>query len=231
MHMKIYPQIVVACLPFVLLSGLVSYEVEGAQKIEPYRKPTSPHDSPVVPGQPSHMNSSISHFSTTSHLVDVVGQPGGMAGSPISAAAQFHLGQMYAQGEEVTQDDEEAAYYYKKAANLGDARAQINLGVMYANGRGVQKNFDEAIYWIHQASNLAQLSWHDTTVSEAVSWLKKASEHGYTPAGRTLELMRDSDKFGGENSNESIFWFRKSAGLGDASAQTSHPSRLAKQDG
>jgi len=163
--------------------------------------------------------------------VPVAIQPEGMAKSnALSAAKLFGLGQKYYRGEDVAQDDEEAAYYYKKAAELGHARAQLNLGMMYANGRGVPKDFDEAIYWIQQASDLAQLAWHDAAVVEAASWLQAAAGHGYTPASRTLELMTGNEKLGAKNSNNSIFWFRKSAALGNTRAQPARPPLLLRQE-
>ena len=52
------------------------------------------------------------------------------------ASAQFNLGNMYANGEGVPQDDAEAVRWYRLAAEQGNAGAQLNLGNMYANGRG-----------------------------------------------------------------------------------------------
>jgi len=53
------------------------------------------------------------------------------------AGAQYDLGQMYAEGQGVPQDDAEAVTWYRRAAEQGYAPAQGNLGVMYDNGRGV----------------------------------------------------------------------------------------------
>lgn len=48
--------------------------------------------------------------------------------------AQFNLGQMYANGLAVSQDDTQAAAWYRKAADQGDVTAQSNLGLMYSKG-------------------------------------------------------------------------------------------------
>ena len=44
------------------------------------------------------------------------------------AAAQNNLGNMYANGWGVPEDDRQAVLWYRKAAEQGDARAQFNLG-------------------------------------------------------------------------------------------------------
>lgn len=63
------------------------------------------------------------------------------------ADAQYNLGNLYAQGQGVAQDDAQAVAWYRKAANQGYAKAQSNLGVMYAEGRGVARDDVEAYRW------------------------------------------------------------------------------------
>jgi len=53
------------------------------------------------------------------------------------AAAQLMLGEMYRDGEGVTQSDSTAIYWYEKAANQGSAAAQFNLDLMYLKDREV----------------------------------------------------------------------------------------------
>ena len=54
------------------------------------------------------------------------------------AHAQALLGNMYAKGQGVRQDDAEAFRWFRQAAAQGHAQAQHNLGVMYETGRGVR---------------------------------------------------------------------------------------------
>ena len=63
------------------------------------------------------------------------------------ATAQFNLGNMYASGRGVLEDDAEAVRWYRLAAEQGDADAQFYLGVSYANGEGVLKDEAEAVRW------------------------------------------------------------------------------------
>lgn len=68
------------------------------------------------------------------------------------AAAQYNLGQMYAQGQGMPQNNAEAVKWYRKAAEQGYAVAQFNLGVMYHDGKGVPQNDADAAKWYREAA-------------------------------------------------------------------------------
>ena len=68
------------------------------------------------------------------------------------AGAQFGLGNMYANGRGVPEDDTEAVRWYRLAAGQGYAWAQLGLGVMYANGRGVPEDGVQAYAWFSIAA-------------------------------------------------------------------------------
>ncbi len=61
--------------------------------------------------------------------------------------AQYNLGRMYDEGEEVARDYPEALVWYGKAADQGDAYAQCGLGEMYAKGRGIAQDNVQAHKW------------------------------------------------------------------------------------
>jgi hypothetical protein len=69
------------------------------------------------------------------------------------AEAQFHLGDMYDNGQGVPRNDAEAIKWYRKAAEQGDAVAQFNLGIMYTKGEGVPQNDGEAAHWYRRAAD------------------------------------------------------------------------------
>ena len=68
-----------------------------------------------------------------------------------NASAQFNLGNMYANGQGVKQDDFEAVKWFRQAAEQGYTDAQFNLGVMYAKGQGVKQDDVEAVKWYRKA--------------------------------------------------------------------------------
>ncbi|MGC2340888.1 MAG: tetratricopeptide repeat protein, partial [Methyloceanibacter sp.] len=57
-----------------------------------------------------------------------------------SKEAYTLLGEIYAEGLGVAQDDKKAADAYRKGADLGDANAQFSLGTFALEGRGVKKD-------------------------------------------------------------------------------------------
>ena len=68
------------------------------------------------------------------------------------ADAQVNLGNAYADGRGVPQDDAQAVAWWRKAADQGNAVAQGNLGWMYANGWGVTQDDAQAVAWYRKAA-------------------------------------------------------------------------------
>jgi uncharacterized protein len=69
------------------------------------------------------------------------------------AGAQSNLGNMYYNGNGVTQDYKEAVKWYRLAADQGFAKAQSNLGAMYVQGLGVAQDYKEAVRWFRLAAD------------------------------------------------------------------------------
>ena len=68
------------------------------------------------------------------------------------ADAQFELGQMYDEGQDVPQDYKQALRWYRQAAEQGLNIAQYNLGVMYAQGQGQPPDYVQAHLWLSLAA-------------------------------------------------------------------------------
>ncbi len=66
-----------------------------------------------------------------------------------NAVAQYNLGQMYRQGQEVPQDYKEAGKWYRLSAEQGNASAQYNLGNRYYKGKGVPQDYVLAHMWLN----------------------------------------------------------------------------------
>ncbi len=62
------------------------------------------------------------------------------------------VGNHYALGTGVKQDDTQAAAWYKEAAMKGDAEAQYWLGEIYYTGRGVERNEAEGKKWMMESA-------------------------------------------------------------------------------
>ena len=57
------------------------------------------------------------------------------------------MGEIYEQGQGVTQDYQQAIVWYQKAAVQGYDVAQYALGNMYRDGKGVVKDYQQAKMW------------------------------------------------------------------------------------
>ena len=73
------------------------------------------------------------------------------------ADAQYNMGMMYDNGDEVPQDKDEAMKWMRKAAEKGNAKAQNNLGGSYYNGDGVPQDKAKASMFF----NLAAAKGHE----------------------------------------------------------------------
>ena len=100
------------------------------------------------------------------------------------AEAQFSLGNMYAEGQGVPQDEQQAISWFRKAAELGFAPAQVNLGVMYTQGQGVEQNLVEAHKWFNIAGGAVDDDGMD---------LREVVEEQMTPAeiSEAMRLAKD----------------------------------------
>ena len=96
------------------------------------------------------------------------------------AEAQFSLGNMYAEGHGVPQDDQQSVSLFRKAAEQGFAPAQVNLGVMYTQGQGIERDMVEAHKWFNIAGG---------AVNEEGLDLREVVEEQMTPV-EIMEAMR-----------------------------------------
>ena len=68
------------------------------------------------------------------------------------AAAQYHLGLLYANGQGVPKDDAQARQWYEKAAVQEHAEAQASLGSLYDYARGGPQDFKMAVRWYRRSA-------------------------------------------------------------------------------
>jgi TPR repeat protein len=111
------------------------------------------------------------------------------------ASAQYRFGQMYREGQGVTQNYQEALKWYRLAAAQGIAEAQNNIGWMYHKGYGVTQD--------HQ---------------EALKWYRLAADQGNASAQYNIGYMYGNGQGVTQNYQEALNWFRLAAAQGDATA-------------
>ena len=108
------------------------------------------------------------------------------------AQAQVHVGNLYTDGEGVTQDHAEALRWFKKAAEQGDHEALNNIGWFYLSGWGVPQDYKQAL-----------------------EWFRKAADKGNEVAERNIAMMYLQGMGVTADKNEAIRWFKKAAAAGD----------------
>jgi len=160
------------------------------------------------------------------------------------ASAQFRLGGMFAQGEEVAENLVEAATWTRQAAEQGLARAQLRLGHMYHVGEGVPEDYREAATWYRKAAEqgdaeaqiaLGRMYFIGRGVPKddraGVKWIRQAAEQRHPGAQTALGFMYRSGRGLLENHQEAVKWYRMAAEQGYASAQYELGDMYTKGEG
>jgi uncharacterized protein len=147
--------------------------------------------------------------------------------------AQNALGNMYALGEGVPQNDTEATKWYRRAADQGNGRAQFNLGVTYHQGIGVQQDYTEAVRWYRLAIknkhccgaqiNLGSLYMNGKGVpqdyDEAARLVRIGAEKGIAIGQAALGLMYGTGKGVQQDIIQAYMWETLSVEQGHKPAQ------------
>ena len=144
------------------------------------------------------------------------------------AHAQFVLGGMYGDGDEV-----EAVVWTRKASEQGHNEAQVALGLMYAVGHGVPKDFAVAETWFSLAGErdaevqffiggmyyLGTQEGVQQDYAKAAAWIRLAAEQGDAHAQFVLGGMYEKGEGVPQDDSEAVAWFRKAATQGHNEAQ------------
>jgi localization factor PodJL len=124
-----------------------------------------------------------------------------VSGNP---AAQYEVGQRYANGDNVPQDLAQAAYWYNQAADQGLAIAQYRLATLYEKGRGVAKDDAKARVWYEKAATKGNVkAMHNLAViyaegrgarqdfTTAARWFGDAADHGLGDSQYNLAILQE----------------------------------------
>ncbi|HEY4345276.1 MAG TPA: peptidoglycan-binding protein [Parvibaculum sp.] len=119
-------------------------------------------------------------------------------------AAQYEVGQRYANGENVPQDLAQAAYWYNQAADQGLAIAQYRLATLYEKGRGVAQDNDKARTWYEKAATQGNVkAMHNLAViyaegrgtrqdfTTASRWFSQAADFGLGDSQYNLAILQE----------------------------------------
>ena len=159
-----------------------------------------------------------------------------------SAHSCHSLGDLYASGLGVKQDDKQAVHWYYKAAEQGDVEARYKLGNMYSSGRGVTQDDVQAVHWYYMAAEaeLPEAQYELGKMCASGRGVAQAAfDHASSAYGKTYTFGRGvglsafdhaSSAYGkmytfghdvAQGDEEAIKWYLKAAegGVGFAPAQ------------
>ena len=86
--------------------------------------------------------------------------------------AQYQLGWLYYEGDQLARDPARAALWYRRAAEQGELAAQASLAELYLNGEGVGLDRARAMYWYGLAAEQG-----DTAAGDRLAALQAAQEN------------------------------------------------------
>ncbi|MDE2730336.1 MAG: serine/threonine-protein kinase, partial [Bacteroidota bacterium] len=143
--------------------------------------------------------------------------------------AQLKLGEMYAEGRGVPQDNQEAVKWFRLSAEQGNAGGQFRLGEIYAEGRGVPQDNQEALKWFRlsaeQGNAVAQYSLGFMFANglgvpqdnqEAVKWYRLSAEQGNAVAQFFLGEMYAEGRGVPYDHQEAVKWYQMAGEQDDA---------------
>lgn len=124
------------------------------------------------------------------------------AGNQGNEYAQYFLGKIYMNGEDIDQDFEKAVHWFNKSAEKGNQYAQYRLGIIHLNGLGVKQDTVKAIEELKKSANqnnrhaqymLGKIYMEgigvEQNLKEAASWYEKAGNQDHSYAQYYLGKM------------------------------------------
>lgn len=133
-----------------------------------------------------------------------------------NAEAQFQLGNMYYNCNDIETDYKEAQKWYKKAAEQGYAEAQCMLGEIYKRDAHNNYNFVHSKEWLKDKK----------TYVELIHWFKESIEQEYDNAKQMLNSINSAiltydeivDWWINASYKKAKYWLEKSAEQGNVKA-------------
>jgi uncharacterized protein len=112
---------------------------------------------------------------------------------------------MYAEGDDVPENDVEAVKWYRLAAEQGNVIAQYNLGNMYREGKGTLQNYAKALklYRLAAEQGVVDAQFNlglmygkgegaPQSINKAYAWMSIAASQGAEDAGMLKDLFDES---------------------------------------
>jgi len=93
------------------------------------------------------------------------------------AAAAYHLGWLYANGNGLKVDEETAVHWWTRAADAGHMDAMFALGMAYTTGEGIEQDPARALHWYLAAADAGSEDARDMIRTEVRSGGREIRKH------------------------------------------------------
>ncbi len=166
------------------------------------------------------------------------------AGDPSSMTVISTLG---SDGVDVSKQYQAAIKSLKADAESGDFSAQMNLAELYLEGDGTEKYIEKALYWFKKAAENEYGNPEEAlyrigivyssdylgcySVDEAISWFKKAIEHGNPEGYTAIGVIYANPSYECHSDEEAFKWFTKGAEEGSSTALVNLGDMYEKGEG
>ena len=154
------------------------------------------------------------------------------------------LGELYAEGLGVPQDDRRAAEWYRLAAARGDSNAMFALAMFALNGRGGPRDRDASTRWFAAAAKLGHsLAAYDLALlyvvgqmfpqdfGRAAEFLRIAAQGGSADAQYALGTFYKTGRGVPQDPRQAAQWWAKAALADNADAQVEYAIALFNGEG
>jgi localization factor PodJL len=159
-------------------------------------------------------------------------------------AAEYEIGQRYAEGRGVPQNLSDAAEWYDRAAKQGLPPAQFRLGGFYEKGFGVKKDLDAARRLYVAAADAGNAkAMHNLAVlyaegidgkpdyQNAAKWFRKAADYGLSDSQYNLGILYGRGIGMQPDLAEAYKWFALAARDGDKESASKRDDVGSRLDG
>jgi Protein kinase domain/Sel1 repeat len=113
--------------------------------------------------------------------------------------SMLELGNMFMEGEGVSQSYDEAARWYRKAADRGNANAMLLMAGLYYMGQGVPMDLTAAAQWFTWASDAG-----DASAKYDLGQMYEGGLGVAKDSGKALQLYREAARLGNEEARKRL---------------------------
>lgn len=196
----------ISAAPTSATTSSAAVPVAKPKPVKPAKQANAVTDGPPIKAGPTVTPAPAKPVETAPLNNDVPASERALRSAAVAgnSAAQYEVGQRYANGENVPQDLAQAAYWYGLSADQGLAIAQYRLAALYEKGRGVAQDNAKARGLYEKAATQGNVkAMHNLAViyaegrgtrqdfTSAARWFNAAADYGLGDSQYNLAILQE----------------------------------------